>query len=252
MNSKNNENTEDDWYHRLYYPLRQVNTQYVKLNSKNIEISKNQRLLNEYNIRNHRKRINFSKNESPFNERVLLKRINVHNFHQLGRENIILKNIMSKIEERRNSKSIQKLKKFKTNNDYDKITQTINIELKLNKEMNLPKKYDNINLNNNKEKLQYMNYYLNTPSNSEKVKSKRISKLAHSYDIHHNFNNNSHLENNINTDNNNISSIKSNKSINNIINENEINNNINSFHTISRVEEYNMIHRKKRNNEGYT
>ena len=240
MNSKNNEKAEDDWYHKLYHPLRLVNTQYVKLTYKNKEISKNHKLLNEYSLRNHKKRFNYSKNDSPFNDRELLKRINVHNYHQLGGDNIILKNIITKIEERRNSNNVQKLKKFRINNEYNKMTQTINVELKLNKELNLPKKDDNSSLNN-KGNLQYMNYFLNTPSHSEN-KNKRISKLTHSYNIH-NHNNNSHFEININKDNNYISPIKSNKNIN----ENENNNNMNHFHTITRLEDYDMRHRKNKN-----
>ena len=111
-----------DWFQRLYHPLKNIHSQYYKLNLDKNEITKIQKLLNEYDIKNYRNRIRLVKDDIPFEEKTVLNRFNIYNYAKLERDNLMLKNLLSKVEEQENKKINLKLKKFKTNNEYGHLT----------------------------------------------------------------------------------------------------------------------------------
>lgn len=156
MTEKNIEKTKEDWFKKLDFPLKSINNQYKKLIFKNKEISKDQRILNEYNIRNiSNKKYKIKNNSLAVNEKLLLKRINVYNYKNIEGENNIMKNIITKIKERnnknRNMKNIYlKLKRFNTNNNYENLKLNYSpINNKNNKSTNQNIKNLNIkNINN--------------------------------------------------------------------------------------------------------
>ena len=236
MNKNDEKNSKDDWFKKLDLPLKSINNQYRKLFLKNKDISKNQKILKEYNIRNQNDQIlKLKKNLLPLNEKALLRRINIYNYKYIDRENIIMKNILSKIQERKikRNKNIPpylKLRKFKTNNELEKDSSHKN-----NK---------SINQYINRLNLQKINYYsINNPSITDRNKNKKPLKLTLSKKASFNLNND-----NINYKPNNLSSLKKSKKIflykNNFTNENEIQNDEdneignNFFKTITRIEKY--------------
>ena len=218
MKKSNNQQKKEDWFKKLDNPLKSIKVQYAKLFLKKKEISKNQKILNEYNSLSK-----FKKNNSPLDEKDLLKRINVYNYKNLTKENIIMKNILSKIQERnsrkKNRNSRVRLKRFKTNNEYEPINDS-------------PKKNKNISQNINKLKLQKINknYSLNShsPSITDRKKEKNELKLILSKKPDINIDN-------INSENNkNIYYYRQNISNNKI--EEEFTNNF--FKTLTRVDKY--------------
>ena len=206
-----------DWFQKLYHPLRNIHSQYNKLNIDKNEISKIQKLLNEYDIKNYKKRIRLVKDDTPFEEKTLMNRFNIYNYNKLERDNIMLKNLLSKVEEQENKKINLKLKKLKTNNEYG--------QLSLIKKNNLDLRSLNSPLNSdrsNKSRLP-LNLISNHDSNKEilKTNSNYLSSLKH----------------NINS-----------KSIDNknIIKINKTDNNLNYFHTLDGVEQEEVKRRKKK------
>ncbi len=234
MNTKSKEQSKDDWFQKLDSPLKSVNIQYNRLFYKKRDLSKNQRILNEYNIANP-KALSKSKKNSPLDEKILLSRINIYNYKNLDRENNIMKNILSKIEEckekrKKSHRNISlKLKKIKTHNDYDQINSN-----------------KNINCIHNYNKLQNLNLSSSiiTPLVTDRNKGEQPLKLILNKNL------NLNLEN-INSDKNGLSSIKHNKNIynlekdkvNNIRNESENDNNF--FQTLTRVDNFNNNKAKK-------
>ena len=119
-------NKDNDWFKKLDGPLKTLNLQYANLVYKKTEISKNQIILNEYNIQNSQNLKNkIRKFKKYFDEKYLLKRVNINNYKKLDKENIIIKSILSKIAEaniKKSSRNIHSnLKRYKTNNDYNNI-----------------------------------------------------------------------------------------------------------------------------------
>ena len=182
MNEKNEEKEKEkeDWFKKLDLPLKSIHNQYKKLLFKRKEISKNQKILNEFNIRNKSNQIGKIKHDSlPFDEKLLLKRINVYNYKNLEGENNIMKNIITKIKERNNkNKNIKnsylKLKRFKTNNNYEKIKLNYSSLKKLNnKSINQNR---NIKLNLNIKSINNSSV-LNTPSITDRNKNSKPLKI---------------------------------------------------------------------------
>ena len=232
MNEKNDKKSKEDWFKRLEKPLKSINIQYKKLILNKKELSKNQRILNEYNI-NDPQRILRRKNNLLYNDdKVLLNRINIDNYKNLDRENIIIKKILSKIEERSKKNLSLKLRRFKTNKELE----IINSSSISNKNIIGNIKIKKLNLHNN-------NHLLNTPSITDRNKNEKPLKLILSKKI------NLSIENS-NNENNYFSSIKrnNNKYYNNnyynIINNVEENDK-NFFKTLTRVDRFqNNIHKK--------
>jgi len=215
-----NENNNDikDWYQRLYHPLKNIHSQYYKLNIDKDEIIKVHKLLNEYDIKNYKKRIRLVKDDNPFEEKTLLNRFNIYNYNKLERDKIMLKNLLSKMEEQENKKINLKLKKFKTNNEYGQFTLT----------------------KNNKLYLQNTNSPLNSDrSNKSKLPLSIISNHDSNKEI-------------LKTNNNYLSSLKhkiNSKSIDdksNTIKINKTDNNLNYFNTLDGVEQEEVKRRKKK------
>lgn len=232
MNEQNDKKSKEDWFKRLEKPLKLINFQYKKLILNKKELSKNQRLLNEYDI-NDPQRILRRKNNLLYNDdKVLLNRINIDNYKNLDRENIIIKKILSKIEERSKKNLSLKLRRFKTNKELE----IINSSSISNKNIIGNIKIKKLNLHNN-------NHLLNTPSITDRNKNEKPLKLILSKKI------NLSIENS-NNENNYFSSIKrnNNKYYNN--NYYNIRNNVeendkNFFETLTRVDRFqNNIHKK--------
>lgn len=273
MSRKKEDKNNDDWFQKLDFPLKQVNSNYVKLNIERKEIVNNQKLLNEYNINpSKNKRIKLSKKDalaSQFDEKKLLNRFNIYNYKELDRDNKILKNLLAKLEQNSINKS-KKLKKYRTNHEYDVSELSSNNkkhELKLNKEYNLynddklnlmkinytdkksegikrPIKLNKINLKH----LKYINSSINTPDNTDRSRNDKPFELSGE---NHNLNNdNTNSENYLSNDeqnkNNNIDIFENNNFINGISNaeKNEINNN-NFFQTLTRVNQNNPGTKKR-------
>ena len=206
-----------DWFQRLYHPLKNIHSQYYKLNLDKNEITKIQKLLNEYDIKNYRNRIRLVKDDIPFEEKTVLNRFNIYNYAKLERDNLMLKNLLSKVEEQENKKINLKLKKFKTNNEYGHLTLIKRNKLDL-QNINSPLNSDR----SNKSKLP-LNFISNHDSNKEilKTDSNYLSSLKHDFNS---------------------------KSIDgkNIIKINKTDNNLNYFNTLDGVEQEEVKRRKKR------
>ena len=174
MNEKNEEKEKEDWFKKLDLPLKSIHNQYKKLLFKRKEISKNQKILNEFNIRNKSNQIGKIKQDSlPFDEKLLLKRINVYNYKNLDGENNIMKNIITKIKERNNKNrniknSYLKLKRFKTNNINYSPAKKLN-----NKSINQNR---NVKLNLNIKRINNSSA-LNTPSITDRNKISKPLKI---------------------------------------------------------------------------
>ena len=213
----------EDWFKKLDRPFKSINYQYARLFYKKKEISKNQKLLNDYSIKNQQKQKYIIHKEEKNLDEKLLKRFNIYNYKSIDTENNIMKKILSKIEERHNNKRNRniKLKRFKTNNDYDKMFSSKKIN-------------NNISTKQNHKKLNLLNINMNYSSlnnSSISVRNKILNKFKN-------------LKLNLNTDNNSenscLPSPKSNRKIdyflNNYTNENNEDNNF--FKTLTRVEKY--------------
>ena len=86
MNEKNGEKGNDkeikkekeNWFKKLDGPLKSLNYRYTKLLNEKKKISKNQIILNEYNIKNPQVQNNkIKKEEKIIDEKLLLKRVRV-------------------------------------------------------------------------------------------------------------------------------------------------------------------------------
>ena len=223
MNKSNPQKSKKDWFKKLDNPLQSINLQYAKLFYKKKEITKNQKILNEYNIRNEDNKIKIKRKNSLFDDdTILLKRINIYNYKELTRENIIMKKILSKIKERCHKKKTNtrlRLKRFKTNLEYEQLYSS-------------PKNNENSSQNNNKLKLQNinMNYSSNNPSTTDRNKNeKKELKLILNKGLKLNLN-----IDDINSENKEIYFYEK-KNINNI---NEEDNSNNFFQTLTRVDKY--------------
>jgi len=206
-----------DWFQRLYHPLKNIHSQYYKLNLDKKEITKIQKLLNEYDIKNYKNRIRLVKDDIPFEEKTILNRFNIYNYTKLERDNLMLKNLLSKVEKQENKKINLKLKKFKTNNEYGQLTL-----IKRNK-LDLQSKYSPLNSDRSDKSRIPLNFISNHDSNKEilKTNSNYLSSLKHK----------------INS-----------KSIDdkNIIKINKTDNNLNYFNTLDGVEQEEVKRRKKK------
>ena len=206
-----------DWFQRLYHPLKNIHSQYYKLNLDKNEITKIQKLLNEYDIKNYKNRIRLVKDDIPFEEKTILNRFNIYNYTKLERDNLMLKNLLSKVEEQENKKINLKLKKFKTNNEYGQLTL-----IKRNK-LDLQSKYSPLNSDRSDKSRIPLNFISNHDSNKEilKTNSNYLSSLKHK----------------INS-----------KSIDdkNIIKINKTDNNLNYFNTLDGVDQEEVKRRKKK------
>ena len=275
MSIKNKEKNNDDWFQKLDSPLKEVHSNYVKLDVKRREIVKNQKSLNEYNINpSKNKKTKLTKKDALFNifdEKKLLNRFNIYNYKELDRDNRILKNLLARIERISINKNTKKLKKYKTNHEYELSEISCNKrkqELKLDKEYNLnndekdksnlekinyTEKKDEDNINHKKpiklnkihlKHLKYISSSENTPQNTD------ISRNVKPFEIsteNHNLNNDiTNYENYFYTyelnKNNHIDIFETKNFINEISstekNEtNETNNNNNFFQTLTRVNE---------------
>jgi hypothetical protein len=271
MSSKNKEKNNDDWFQKLDFPLKQVHSNYVKLDVKRRDIVNNQKLLNEFNVnRSKNKKIKLTKKDiqvNQFNEKALLNRFNIYNYKELDRDNLILKNLLSRIERSSINKNQKKLKKYKTNHEYDVSEISCNNkkqELKLDKEyilnndeknkLNLggihytDKKDDDDGIINHKKPiklnkihlkhLKYKNSSETTPQHTDRTRNDKPFEL--STENHNLINDITHSENYLSTDepnkNNNIDIFESKNFINEITSteKNETNNN-NFFQTLTRV-----------------
>ena len=123
MSNKKEDKNNDDWFKKLDFPLKQVHSNYAKLDGKRREIVNNQKLLNEFNVNSSKnKKIKLTKKDAQvnkFDEKKLLNRFNIYNYKELDRDNMILKNLLSRIERSSINKSKKILKKYKTNHEYD-------------------------------------------------------------------------------------------------------------------------------------
>lgn len=112
MSNKKEDKNNDDWFKKLDFPLKQVHSNYVKLDGKRREIVNNQKLLNEFNVNSSKnKKIKLTKKDAQvnkFDEKKLLNRFNIYNYKELDRDNMILKNLLSRIDR----SSINKSKKI--------------------------------------------------------------------------------------------------------------------------------------------
>lgn len=214
-----NNNGLKDWFQRLYHPLKNITSQYYKLNIDKNGISRNQILLNEYDIKNSKKRIRLMKDDTPFKEKTLLNRFNIYNYNKLDRDNFMLKRLLSKVEEQENKKINLKLKKFKTNNEYGHYSLLQNNKLDLqnvNSQLNSERSYKST------LPLNFISYH---DSNKEilKTNSNYLSTLKHKIKSQ---------------------SIDANKK--DIIKINKTDNNLNYFHTLDADEQEEVKRRKKK------
>ena len=246
MKTKDEDQSKDDWFQRLDHPLKVINMQYARLFQKKKELTKNQMLLKYYNSKKP-KFISNNKNDITSNDNILLRRINIHNYKNLGREHNIMKNILSKIQEykdknNKDNRNISlKLKKFKSNNDFAQIINN----------------YNNYSHNNNKNS--YNNSY-NKALNSN-ISSTMISPIITDRNkeeekpLKLNLNLNLNIENN-NYMKNHCSFIKHNKSIlivdknsNNNSSRNDSDHGKNFFKTLTRVDKFDEMKNKRENKE---
>ena len=281
MSSKNKDKNNDDWFKKLDFPLKQVHSNYVKLEVKRTEIINNQKALNEYNInRAKNKKIKLTKKDAHaniFDEKKLLNRFNIYNYKELDRDNMILKNLLSKLERSSINKSKKKLRKYKTNHEYDVSEISCNNkkhDLKLDKEYNFnndekeilklgkinytdkkendvihhkkPIKLNKIHLNN----VKYINSSENTPQKTDRSRNNKPFELSTE---NHNLNNDiTNSENYLSIDepnkNNNIVIFENKNFINEISNtEKTESNNNNFFQTLTRVNQDETKKRIKKN-----
>ena len=249
MNEKNEEKEKNDWFKKLYEPLKTLNFQYAKLLYKKKEISRNQKLLNEYKIdnpQNFKNKIKVKNNESLFDEKILLKRVNINNYKDLDKDNMILKKILSKMAEtniKKNTRNLHsKLKRFKTNNDYSRLCPSKIIS---NNQSSRQSNSNKLKLNLQKKYLNYslLNYLPFTERNNKNEKS--LYKIMNKkYNLN--------IENNKNSEKYYLSSYKKNiktdvfsKKLNNEGKKEEENNN-NVFQTLTKVEKH-QINNSNRN-----
>lgn len=281
MSNKKDDKNNDDWFQKLDFPLKQVHSNYVKLDIKRREIINNQKVLNEFNLNpSKNKKIKLSKRDAQvnkFDEKKLLNRFNIYNYKELDRDNMILKNLLARIEKSSIIKNKKKLKKYKTNHEYDVSKISVNNrkqELKLDKEYNL-KNDDNDKLNLGKinytdkkgedinhkkpiklnkihlKRLKYISSSENTPQNTDRSRNDKPFEISTE---NHNLNNDiTSSVNYISTDeqnkNNNIDIFENKNFINEIsINDkNETNNKNNFFQTLTRVNQDEPKKRIKKN-----
>ena len=281
MSSKNKEKNNDDWFQKLDFPLKQVHSNYVKLDVKRRDIVNNQKLLNEFNVNSSKnKKIKLTKKDAQvnkFDEKKLLNRFNIYNYKELDRDNMILKNLLSRIERSSINKSKKILKKYKTNHEYDISEISCNngkYELKIDKDYNInhdekdklnlgknnytDKKDDDI-IHHNKpiklnkihlKHLKYKNSSETTPQHTDRTRNDKPFEL--STENHNLINDITHSENYLSTDepnkNNNIDIFESKNFINEITSteKNETNNN-NFFQTLTRVNQDESKKRIKKN-----
>ena len=282
MSRKKDDKNNEDWFQKLDFPLKQVHSNYVKLNIKRKEIVNHQKLLNEFNInKSKNKKIKLTKKDAQvnnqFDEKKLLNRFNIYNYKELDRENLILKNLLSKMEQSVINKSKKKLKKYKTNHEYDVSEISCNNrkhELKLDKENNDENNKFNLGHINNTEKkddsikkpiklnkihlkrLKYINSSENTPQSTDRSRNNKPIELStenNLYNDHTNNTNNTNSENYLSTDeqnkNNNIDIFENKNLISEISNveKNDTSNNNNFFQTLTRVNQDGKKKRMKKN-----
>jgi len=282
MSRKKDDKNNEDWFQKLDFPLKQVHSNYVKLNIKRKEIVNHQKLLNEFNInKSKNKKIKLTKKDAQvnnqFDEKKLLNRFNIYNYKELDRENLILKNLLSKMEQSVINKSKKKLKKYKTNHEYDVSEISCNNrkhELKLDKENNDENNKFNLGHINNTEKkddsikkpiklnkihlkrLKYINSSENTPQNTDRSRNNKPIELSTENNLnndHTNNTNNTNSENYLSTDeqnkNNNIDIFENKNLISEISNveKNDTSNNNNFFQTLTRVNQDGKKKRMKKN-----
>lgn len=283
MSRKKDDKNNEDWFQKLDFPLKQVHSNYVKLNIKRKEIVNNQKLLNEFNINHSKnKKIKLTKKDAQannqFDEKKLLSRFNIYNYKQLDRDNLILKNLLSKMEQSVINKSKKKLKKYKTNHEYDVSEISCNNrkhELKLNKENNDENDKFNLGHINNTEKkddsikkpiklnkihlkrLKYINSSENSPQNTDRSRNNKPIELStENHNLkndHTNNTNNTNSEYYLSTDeqnkNNNIDIFENKNFISEISNaeKNDTSNNNNFFQTLTRVNQERKKKRIKKN-----
>ena len=227
-------NKDNDWFKKLDGPLKTLHLQYAKLFYKKTEISKNQIILNEYNIQNPQTLKNkIRKFKKYFDEKYLLKRVNINNYKNLDKDNIIIKNILSKIAEtniKKSSRNIRSnLKRVKTNNDYNKI-----VSEKINCNKSIIQKSYKLKL----QKTNLDNSLLNYSPITERKNEKKLYKIKNKKFI-------LNIENS-NLNRHNLSSSKKGLKTNlTIENKNEEENN-NLFQTLTRIEK-NKINNSNRN-----
>ena len=281
MSNKKEDKNNDDWFKKLDFPLKQVHSNYVKLDGKRREIVNNQKLLNEFNVNSSKnKKIKLTKKDAQvnkFDEKKLLNRFNIYNYKELDRDNMILKNLLSRIDRSSINKSKKILKKYKTNHEYDISEISCNngkYELKIDKDYNLnhdekdklnlgknnytDKKDDDI-IHHNKpiklnkihlKRLKYISSSENTPQITDRSRNNKPFELSTE---NHNLNNEiTTSENYLSVDepnkNNNIDIFENKNCIDEIINteKNETNNN-NFFQTLTRVNQDESKKRIKKN-----
>ena len=282
MSRKKDDKNNEDWFQKLDFPLKQVHSNYVKLNIKRKEIVNHQKLLNEFNInKSKNKKIKLTKKDAQvnnqFDEKKLLNRFNIYNYKELDRENLILKNLLSKMEQSVINKSKKKLKKYKTNHEYDVSEISCNNrkhELKLDKENNDENNKFNLGHINNTEKkddsikkpiklnkihlkrLKYINSSENTPQNTNRSRNNKPIELSTENNLnndHTNNTNNTNSENYLSTDDqnkkNNIDIFENKNLISEISNveKNDTSNNNNFFQTLTRVNQDGKKKRMKKN-----
>jgi len=282
MSRKKDDKNNEDWFQKLDFPLKQVHSNYVKLNIKRKEIVNHQKLLNEFNInKSKNKKIKLTKKDAQvnnqFDEKKLLNRFNIYNYKELDRENLILKNLLSKMEQSVINKSKKKLKKYKTNHEYDVSEISCNNrkhELKLDKENNDENNKFNLGHINNTEKkddsikkpiklnkihlkrLKYINSSENTPQSTDRSRNNKPIELSTENNLnndHTNNTNNTNSENYLSTDepnkNNNIDIFENKNLISEISNveKNDTSNNNNFFQTLTRVNQDGEKKRMKKN-----
>ena len=116
------------WFNRFDEKLKSLKETHLKHSLLKSEIIENQLLLEEYKMDKQNNKIKIKpKRIDLLNhdlEKGLIKRVNIKNYAELDHDNLVLKRLLDKIKERKETiKNGKKLifKRYKTNNDYGNI-----------------------------------------------------------------------------------------------------------------------------------
>ena len=230
------------WFNRFDEKLKSLKETHLKHSILKSEIIENQLLLEEYKMDKQNNKIKIKpKRIDLLNhdlEKGLIKRVNIKNYAELDHDNLVLKRLLDKIKERKETiKNGKKLifKRYKTNNDYGNINYLFQNNAK-----------NQITSKENENKSDSKRLVLRLSTNrmeSQKDKTNNIIKkdrpLLMKYKTNLILDLNS--EKNINKE----YSIKDIINLNN--NRNMTENNVNFFETLSQEDKYTMKKSKSKN-----
>ena len=169
-----------DWFQKLYHPLRNIHSQYNKLNIDKNEISKIQKLLNEYDIKNYKKRIRLVKDDTPFEEKTLMNRFNIYNYNKLD-----LRSLNSPLNSDRNNKSRLPLNLISSHDSNKEILKTNSNYLSSLKHNINSKSIDDkniIKINKTDNNLNYFHTLDGVEQEEVKRRKKKSKNLENLYD----------------------------------------------------------------------